>query len=62
MTDTVELLPCPFCGCGDIETRGHSAKYIRCKDCRAESGAHETIPKAIAAWNRRTVTKETQDA
>lgn len=50
-----ELLPCPFCGGDAVERpffRGMS--IIRCRKCRADGKAGNTLYEAVAAWNRRT--------
>lgn len=50
-----ELLPCPFCGGDAVERpffRGMS--IIRCRKCRADGKAGNTLDEAVAAWNRRT--------
>lgn len=50
-----DLLPCPFCGGDAVERpffRGMS--IIRCRKCRADGKAGNTLDEAVAAWNRRT--------
>ena len=63
VSDEVNLLPCPFCGCTNVyavsPSLGHSLWHVYCDDCCAEG---PTAPEyntddperlAIAAWNRR---------
>lgn len=59
-----ELKPCPFCGGmaeimitskNKIEIRRKGTAYlVRCKICRASSGAEFDKDKAVERWNRRT--------
>lgn len=54
MTTTDTMEPCPFCG-------GHSTRmtivpgdfWVCCDDCGADGGICNSVPDAIAAWNRR---------
>ena len=66
MSDTVKLLPCPFCGadaelCGPNALRfiiGPSRKFwVRClgEGCEVESAFDRTPEVAVAAWNRRAL-------
>jgi Lar family restriction alleviation protein len=53
-----KLLPCPFCGGGDIAlcTTGssESAEYsFACFDCGATGPEKAKISSANSAWNRR---------
>jgi Lar family restriction alleviation protein len=53
--------PCPFCGSDNLYgfeypfTRkpGIRGCFIRCNNCGAASGNHETIEDALKAWNER---------
>lgn len=72
MSETKELLPCPFCGgVASLligEHNFHDAK-VRCDDCSAETGCYDkedgdpdfhsrdNIIDTIAAWNTRTPPK-----
>lgn len=53
---TAELLPCPFCGCGE----SHAAQsisaltiHIECNSCGAAGPESESLVEAKEAWNRR---------
>lgn len=55
MTDTPDLLPCPFCG-GEAKIfriDGHALFCAYCVDCDTNGGHYFTEEDAIAAWNRR---------
>ena len=57
MTETTApdaLLPCPFCGGGNIAyvTNG-DREWTTCDDCLSEGPDAATQDEAIAAWNRR---------
>lgn len=54
------LKPCPFCGgradfvkikVGKIIKK--TGYFVKCRSCRASTGAHLTAEEAIAAWNTR---------
>lgn len=47
-----ELKRCPFCG-GEAEVDGFPLRYVRCKECGAETGAFDSEEEAIKAWNKR---------
>ena len=56
----IKLKPCPFCG-GEAEIYRYYPSFherirtmVRCKNCRANSGAWGKSDKAIDAWNRRS--------
>ena len=53
-----DLKPCPFCG-GEAEWKsgGPGCAWVSCKKCPAETG-DGSIPRIIAAWNRRADTAE----
>lgn len=60
-TQTVPLLPCPFCG-GEAWLNDYEAKHgglsprrrsPECRSCGVSRGYLPTANKAIAAWNRR---------
>lgn len=52
-----KLLPCPFCGCADLEMQhvsdmwGETSK-VECKGCLA-SGPQANVHAAAVLWNRR---------
>jgi len=56
-----ELLPCPFCGCEDIEvTQNTQSDYmsgwywtVGCTACEAEFAVSTEAADAIARWNTR---------
>lgn len=50
-----ELLPCPFCGGGDIVIKNPfgSALYVMCTECGATTRWVMDKELAIEAWNRR---------
>lgn len=48
---------CPFCG-GEAEVDGFPLRYVRCKECGAETGAFDSEGEAIKAWNRREIDDE----
>ena len=49
-----ELLPCPFCGCENINVRYYSPWHsICCNECQARTAGWADEATAIAAWNRR---------
>lgn len=61
-TDTIRLLPCPFCGGTDIvvepDERGSGGQpvppfHVGCSACKAEQ-SHDYEDEAIALWNRRS--------
>ncbi|MDX3886318.1 MAG: hypothetical protein QHC65_18000 [Sphingomonas sp.] len=55
--ETERLLPCPFCGSGDVDAHGWkslSASGPACNDCGASAGevaANHVVN--VAAWNTR---------
>ena len=66
MTDTPELLPCPFCG-GAAEVREWDFPYVRfqarCVECKTTGRTRfNERAKAIAAWNHRTPPTPATDA
>jgi Lar family restriction alleviation protein len=48
----IELKPCPFCG-GKAEMKGVVVAYVKCSNCKAETGCYEKEDEAAGAWNRR---------
>lgn len=58
--ETVELKPCPFCKCKDIEIIGDFC--IVCSECGAEGGYYYDLESAINAWNSRVTEKEKDNA
>ncbi len=61
-----ELMACPFCG-GEAEWQWHSgeALWLACLGCGAigpqdEDTTCDRSSETIAAWNRRTITKESR--
>ena len=55
------LLPCPFCGGGEVKVARDPTAYIGgfdaivlCKKCGANGANCKTLEEAAAAWNRRT--------
>lgn len=67
--ETDELKACPFCGCHGLSAaypriiREQVCGVVECHtdNCYAMVVA-DTLPKAIAAWNRRTLTRTTPSA
>lgn len=47
-----ELKSCPFCG-GKAEIDESLYTFVRCENCKAESGVFLHKYEAIRAWNRR---------
>lgn len=52
------LLPCPFCGCKDVNIveldKVSIPQYMAvCYDCRARSAIQGSEQRAATAWNRR---------
>lgn len=47
------LLPCPFCGSGNVAVLGAVSCYGQCRDCGASSGLAESPEAAAELWNRR---------
>lgn len=45
------LLPCPFCGSGNVDAVGSSGT---CRNCWADGPSRDSRTSAIAAWNART--------
>ena len=57
MTDTPELLPCPFCGGDATNQIPVQEMCITCHTCEIDVwGDGSGIESAIAAWNRRSST------
>jgi Lar family restriction alleviation protein len=63
-TETVQLLPCPFCGGKSCVTKGHATKQVwahggfwrvYCGSCQARQLFHKTEKDAIKAWNTRPI-------
>jgi len=54
MTDTPELLPCPFCGGANAFFPVMQKERVKCERCRAVTDSYAERHQAIAAWNRRT--------
>lgn len=56
---TQELLPCPFCGGGNVHPHKHFWQTMLCVDCGAEGPCPRdmdedyTEAEAVAAWNQR---------
>lgn len=50
-----KLLPCPFCGCKNINLVDcfGGIVFVQCDDCRATFPHFDTQEEAINAWNRR---------
>lgn len=46
------------CECGGEESGDEAHHYVACWQCGRRGPRCETEAKAIAAWNRRTVTRE----
>jgi len=44
------LLPCPFCGSGNVDAVGSSGT---CRNCWADGPSRDSRTSAIAAWNAR---------
>jgi hypothetical protein len=54
MSETPELLPCPFCGnAAHITHLGQDVVRVMCNVCASESAPNNRL-KAIAVWNTRT--------
>ena len=59
-----KLLPCPFCGCDNIESIHRPQQYSKwqytcqCGSCGAESTFEATKDAAITMWNRRIPSKQ----
>lgn len=54
-----ELKACPFCGSAAREPEYDGDFWsVDCTSCQAYTWNHDTSTEAIAAWNRRTVTRE----
>jgi len=60
MTDTVELLPCPFCGCSELHSFEHSENDVsfgfQCMNCWMTGPQFITKEEAVTAWNNRPAT------
>lgn len=62
-TEKEMVLPCPFCGCGEAETKWHHGYWsIQCgyahdalpsKHCFMDWGEFNSAEEAIEAWNTR---------
>jgi hypothetical protein len=53
----VTLLPCPFCGSGDMFVDGANNRWVTCVQCYSSGPSFDgmgKIEKACAAWNKRT--------
>ena len=67
--DTMELKPCPFCGCKEVETiyrfEGDGRYSVMCQSCGAQSAPTKYEHEAIKHWNMRVepikVTVETPE-
>lgn len=59
-TETVGLLPCPFCGKKPRHSQFKTFLTVRCPTphCPSSEGIQDTKEAAIAAWNRRTPTPD----
>ena len=60
MSNTMKLLPCPFCG-GEAEliiNPFYQRKAVKCKKCYASIGMFDSAEQAIEAWNRRVPVKD----
>lgn len=55
---SVALKACPFCGAYGVKEVGVNCSWVRCISCNAATEGYEALADAIAAWNRRTVTRE----
>jgi Lar family restriction alleviation protein len=52
------LLPCPFCGCENMEFQDSGFGeppwvHITCGRCATSSGASKTVALAVERWNTR---------
>ena len=59
-----ELLPCPFCGGEGQDRKNYENNTwiysVRCKECDVTTDFYGSKKKAIAAWNRRVETKNSE--
>lgn len=54
MTQSNELLPCPFCGSSEIEYHYNThAHWLSCENCECEVGTELTFADAKTRWNTR---------
>lgn len=58
-TETVEILPCPFCSSTDVraEFDGWSG-WVHCNTCQADGPMADSEEDGIDAWNKRGKTNE----
>ncbi|GEB79767.1 hypothetical protein DDE01_11820 [Desulfovibrio desulfuricans] len=61
-----ELKPCPHCGSTRVALQARHPRilpyFVECSTCDARGARREDREAAIAAWNRRPVTREQVEA
>jgi hypothetical protein len=65
MTEAVKCLPCPFCGCAEVDPEGTACEVngsdgfqATCDDCRATGPEAPDAWMAAYRWNSRCAVHE----
>ena len=61
--NSIELLPCPFCGQTNLPKTPKfvilgDMIFVRCYKCGAQAGYQNSAENAAAAWNNRKASSE----
>lgn len=55
MSEKHSPLPCPFCGCSELNESDTGVNWVNCPTCAAEGPVCDDAESAITRWNTRAV-------